>query len=118
MCPLIKIKDFMTYCLSPQLEQNQFDFDNPPPLPTPHLSLNIHDGRELLHVAAGEERVGQSLSQGGVRPDPASGRVLGLGDPEELRDELALGCSELPLRLGPHQVALGVPVLSVIGIAL
>ena len=69
-------------------------------------------------MAAGEERVGQSLSQGGVRPDPASGRVLGLGDPEELRDELALGCSVLPLRLRPRQVAFGVPVLSVIGIAL
>ena len=35
--------------------------------------------------------------------------VLRLGDPEELRDELALGRAVLPLGLGPDQVALRVP---------
>ena len=52
----------------------------------------------------------QSLAEGGVRPNPAAGRVLRLRDPKELRDELALGGTVLPLRLRPHQVALGVPV--------
>ena len=60
-------------------------------------------------MSPGEQGVGQLFSQGGVRPDPAAGRVLRLRDPEELRDELALGGAVLPLGLGPDEVALRVP---------
>ena len=60
-------------------------------------------------MSPGEQSVGQLLSEGGMRPDPAAGRVLRLGDPEELRDELALGRAVLPLGLGPDEVALRVP---------
>ena len=52
-------------------------------------------------MSPGQQGVGQSLAEGGVRPDPAAGRVLRLRNPEELRDELALGGAVLPLRLGP-----------------